>query len=84
MDEISLKKHIFYDASKDTLVGLEDLGTGISSGKMATSALVLMVRGIVHNWKQPLAYYLMSATSCHKSGFRNLFTRRSFDIYPAT
>eukprot|EP00795_Rhopilema_esculentum_P010015 gene10015-18644_t len=43
-----------------TLDGLEDLGTGISPGKLAISALLLMVRGIVHNWKQPLAYYLVN------------------------
>ena len=56
MDEISLKKHLFYDISKDTLNGTEDYGDYNSSGLLANSALVLMVRGILHNWKQTVAY----------------------------
>ena len=60
MDEISLKSHLFYDISKDHLVGLEDFGDGKSSGLVANSALVLMARGILHNWKQPIAYFLVN------------------------
>ncbi len=49
MDEISLKRHLFYDVSKDGMVGLEDYGDNKTSGMVAGSALVLMVRGVIHN-----------------------------------
>ncbi|CAB3977246.1 THAP domain-containing 9 [Paramuricea clavata] len=60
MDEISLKSHLFYDCSKDKVLGLEDLGDEITSHKLATSAIVLMARGIIENWKQPPACYLVN------------------------
>ncbi len=60
MDEISLKSHLFYDCSKNKVIGLEDFGDGITSDKLATSAIFLMARGIIDNWKQPLAYYLVN------------------------
>jgi hypothetical protein len=60
MDEISLKFHLFYDCSKDKVIGLEDLGDETTSDKLATSAIVLMACGIIENWKQPLAYYLVN------------------------
>ena len=63
MDEMSLKSHLFYDISNDHIVGLEDYGSGESSGLPATSALVLMVRGVLFNWKQPIAYFLVNESS---------------------
>ena len=60
MDEIYLKSHLFYDCSKDKVIGLEDFGDGTTSDKLATSAIVLMARVIIENWKQPLAYYLVN------------------------
>jgi hypothetical protein len=60
MDEIYLKFHLFYDCSKDKVIGLEDLGDETTSDKLATSAIVLMACGIIENWKQPLAYYLVN------------------------
>ena len=58
MDEMSLKSHLFYDISNDHIVGLEDYVIGESSGLPATSALVIMVTGVLFNWKQPIAYFL--------------------------
>ena len=55
MDEMSLKSHLFYSVSDDSIVGLEDYGNGKSSCLLATSALVFMVRGILYNWKQLIA-----------------------------
>ena len=63
MDEMSLKSHLFYDISNDHIVGLEDYGSGENSGLPATSALVLMVRGVLFNWKQPIAYFLVNESS---------------------
>ena len=63
MDEMSLKSHLFYDISNDYIVGLEDYGIGESSGLPATSALVLLVTGVLFNWKQPIAYFLVNESS---------------------
>ena len=79
MDEISLKSHLFYDISKDCLVGLEDYGDGITSGFAANSALVLMVRGVIHNWKQPIAYFLVNE-SCDVSRLRGIICDALFHL----
>ena len=59
MYEISLKS-LFNNCSKDKVIGFEDFDDGITSDKLATPAIVLMARGIIKNWKQPLAYYLIN------------------------
>ncbi len=73
MDEISLKRHLFYDVSKDCMVGLEDYGDNKTSGIVAGSALVLMVRGVIRNWKQPIAYYLVSE-SCPANRLKDIIS----------
>ena len=60
MDEISLKTSLLYDSTKDEVVGVEDLGDGKRSARVATAAVVFMARGITGNWKQPLGYYLVN------------------------
>ena len=60
MDEISLKTNLFYDISKDRIVGLEDYGSGTRTNKVANSALVLLLRSISGKWKQPLGYALVN------------------------
>ena len=62
MDEISLKTSLVYNSAKDEVVGVEDLGDGKRSERLATSAIVFMARGITGNWKQPLGYYLVHET----------------------
>ena len=42
MDETSLKTNIFYDISKDEVIGFVDLGCSKKSQLIATSALVVM------------------------------------------
>ena len=49
MDEMSLKSHLFYNASADSIIGFENLGEGKTSSLVANSALVLMARGILDN-----------------------------------
>ena len=71
MDEISLKSHLFYDQRKDSIVGLQDFGDCITSGAIATSALVFMARGILQKWKQPIAYYLVNE-SCGSTHLKNI------------
>ena len=46
MDEVSLKRSLLYDSAKDEVVGVEDLGDGKRSARVATSAVVFMARGI--------------------------------------
>ena len=58
-DEISIKANLYYDSAIDEVIGLED--DGESKGNLAaSSALVFMVHGIVENWKQPVAYYMVN------------------------
>ena len=58
-DEISIKPNLYYDSAIDEVIGLEDDGEG-KGNLIASSAMVFMVRGIVENWKQPVAYYLVN------------------------
>ena len=58
MDKVSLKTHLFYSIKSDKIIGLEDFS--LYRTKVATSALVLLLRSISGNWKQPIAYYLVN------------------------
>jgi hypothetical protein len=62
-DEISLKTSVSYDCKTDCIVGYENFGQLGSTGKLANHALVLMARGLLTKWKQPLAYFLVSNTT---------------------
>ena len=66
-DEMSLKSNVFYQSNTDELIGLEDLGDGSKTDCLATSAIVFMARGLVENWKQPLAYYLVNESCDSKN-----------------
>lgn len=57
---MSFKSDVFYQSNTDELIGLEDLGDRNKTDCLATSAIVFMARGLVENWKQPLAYYLVN------------------------
>ncbi|VEN52942.1 unnamed protein product, partial [Callosobruchus maculatus] len=56
LDEVSLKSHLFYDTSKDRIIGFET-DCHNNNPQIAGSALTLMVRGIGSSWKQPIAYF---------------------------
>lgn len=58
IDEISIKEGLTYDEYDDRIVGLEDFGFIGRSNEVANMALVVMIRGIASNWKQPLCYFL--------------------------
>ena len=60
LDEISLKTNLGYSVPADKIIGLEDYGCGYRTNKVATSALVLLIRSISGKWKQPIAYYLVN------------------------
>ncbi|XP_046402165.1 uncharacterized protein LOC124168095 [Ischnura elegans] len=61
MDEFPLKPGLQYQMEVDKIIGFEDLGSHGQSRMPASYALVFMLRGLLKNWCQPLAYYL-----CHK------------------
>ena len=52
MDEMSIKQGLAYDASRDCVEGFTE------SKELANHALVFIIRGIVHQWKQPFGYFL--------------------------
>jgi hypothetical protein len=56
VDEMCINSHLDYDSRKDKIIGLEDFGDGVKSNCLATSAIVIMARGIIENWKQPLRH----------------------------
>lgn len=74
VDEMSIKANLFYNASKDIVTGLEDIG-GERSFKPALTATVVMVKDLTINWKQPLAYYFVNST-CSATTLKDLL----FDI----
>ena len=58
MDEISLKTNLFFSVPADKIIGLDDYGGGYRTNKVATFALVVLIRSICGKWKQPVGYYL--------------------------
>ena len=58
MDEVALRSELWYNPHTDEIEGYEDLGHLGRTNKVATHALVFMLRGIFCNWKQPLCYLL--------------------------
>lgn len=64
LDEMSLKSHLFYDISKDKIVGFqESYKSDNNNMDVASSALVVMARGIASSWKQPIAYFFYKSTA---------------------
>lgn len=62
IDEMSLKKHLFYNITRDKVIGFEDIGQSHSVELPAQNAAVVMVRGICQSWKQPLSYFFSHST----------------------
>lgn len=56
IDEMSIKSHLYYDISKDKIIGFQE-GLNTTSPYIASNVLVLMVRGIASSWKQPFGYF---------------------------
>jgi len=56
-DEMVLKTNLFYNVSKDKIIGFHE---SVSQKKYESAkyALVLISRGINHNWKQPMPTFL--------------------------
>lgn len=61
-DEIALNPHFEYNRRKDTISGFVTNGQ-IKQNKIADHALVFMIRGVLRNYKQPVAYTFCSGST---------------------
>ncbi|XP_047115293.1 uncharacterized protein LOC124795347 [Schistocerca piceifrons] len=62
-DEMSVRKCLSYCAKYDVVEGYEDFGSLGRTSKVATQALMFLVRGLRQKWKLPVAYF----TSCKQT-----------------
>lgn len=63
IDEMSLKAHLFYNISRDMVIGFENIGCLNSENSTLLSACnvaVMMVKGVCESWKQPLSYFFFT------------------------
>jgi len=56
-----LKTHLFYPLRKDEIIGFHQTNS-IKTYDPAKFAFVLMICGINVQWKQPIAYFLVSGS----------------------
>lgn len=56
---ILLKPNLYYDIKHDRVIGLHDVN-GEQNICIAKYAILLMVEGILENWRQPIAYAFIS------------------------
>ncbi|CAG4958764.1 unnamed protein product [Colias eurytheme] len=56
-DEMSIRKHLFYNEKLDEIQGFQDHGNHGRSQDIASKALVFMLSGLRKKWKQPIAFY---------------------------
>lgn len=61
-DEMTLKSHLFYDISKDKVLGFTYM-CDQRLFELCSLATVFLIRGIYKNWKQPIIF-LLPHTSC--------------------
>ena len=54
-DEVSLKVNVAYQGRRDEVAGFADNGVD-RTAEYADHALVFMIRGLLHNYKQPIYY----------------------------
>ncbi|CAI6353718.1 unnamed protein product [Macrosiphum euphorbiae] len=69
-DEMALKTNLFYNVSKDKIIGFHESNSR-RKYEPAKYALVLMLRGINENWKQPIAYFHVSS-SCTGTDLKDI------------
>lgn len=62
IDEMSIKTHLFYNLSRDYIVGFNN-SYDRNTYEPAKHVLCFMLRSINYNWKQPVAYFFIN-NSC--------------------
>lgn len=70
VDEMSIKSNLFYNISKDEIIGFHEIHNE-KKFEPANNALVVMARGINADWKQPIAYFLLNA-SCSVTDLKDI------------
>jgi hypothetical protein len=75
INEMALKCNLFYNYGYDEIIDTEDDGIK-KTNNPATSAVVLMARGINSGWKQPLGY-MFSVNSCSVQHVKNCWPNSS-------
>lgn len=58
-DEMSIKSNLYYNICKDKIIRFNKTNNR-KTYDPAKFVLVLMIRGINFNWKQPIAYFFIS------------------------
>lgn len=70
-DEIALKKKLELNHAEDIIEGYHDLGSLGRATNFANTGLVFMIRGLLHNWKIPLCYFV-SAGAVNSSSLQQI------------
>lgn len=61
VNEMRLKPHLFYNLSRDRIIGFHD--TGMEKRRtLARKVFVIMACSLVGDWEQPIAYYFHGGT----------------------
>lgn len=61
VSEMRLKPHLFYNLSRDKIIGFHDIGAE-KRRTLARKALIIMARSLAGDWEQPVAYYFYGST----------------------
>jgi hypothetical protein len=70
MHEMQLQPHLFYNLSRDRIVGFYEIGME-KRCILARKALIVMARSLAGNWEQPVAYYFHGG-ACNADVMKNL------------
>lgn len=71
-DEMSLRVYFEYDSANDRVIGWVDLGNGKRLSLPGEEAMVVMVRSLFGQWKQPIAFWF-SHRKLSAEHFRDMF-----------
>ncbi|XP_011696724.1 PREDICTED: uncharacterized protein LOC105455228 isoform X2 [Wasmannia auropunctata] len=70
VNEMQLRPHLFYNLTRDRIVGFHDTGTQ-KRRTLARKVLVIMACSLAGDWEQPVAYYFHGGT-CRADVVKNL------------
>lgn len=70
VNEMQLRPHLFYNLSRDRIIGFHDTGTE-KRRTLARKVLVIMACSLVGDWEQPIAYYF-HGSMCRADILKNL------------
>jgi len=62
-DKMSIREHLHFSQKIDCIEGFENLRSHGRTSSIANHALVVMLRGLLKRWKQPVIYYLICGSN---------------------